>query len=194
MADLQIAPARTGGNTVPILIAVLVLGAIAAAIFYFNPHKVADLKVLKTDTFAPHTTFEALDGPSAPGTHVIGAPTTSAEDDLYVIATTSITDHLRLPLFITGAVAHITLQDGTEVEENMLSASDLKRLELIFPRVTQQVSNPIHDGDEISPGQTRTGTLVFQVADKSAADWAQKKAATLTLQLRNQEPQTTRLP
>lgn len=194
MADLQIAPPRTAGSSAPILIAVLVLAAIAAAIFYFNPHKVADLKVSKVDTFSPHTTFEAMDGPSAPGTHVIGGATTSSEDDLYVVATTSLTDHLRLPLFITGAVAHITLADGSELEENMLSSADLTRLGLIFPAITRLTQDSIRDGDEVAPGQTRTGTIVIPLAGRTAAAWTSKKAATLTIQLRNQEPQTTRLP
>jgi hypothetical protein len=194
MSDLQIAPPREGNNTIPILIAVAVLAAIAAAIFYFNPHKVADLKVTKVDTFAPHTTFEAMEGPSAPGTHVIGAPTSSAEDDLYVIASTTITDHLRLPLFITGVVVNVTMADGSQLEENMLSAGDLKRLEVLFPAITQKAGNPIQDGDEVAPGQTVTGSVVIQLSGKTLAEWNSKKAATLTVQLRNQEPQTTRLP
>ena len=196
MAPLQLAPARDSSNAPAVILALVILAALAAAIFYFNPHKVAEFHVVSSDTYAPHTTFGSLEGatPAANGMHVLGAPTSSSEDDLYVIAHVTFTDKLRLPLFITGATAHVTLADGTELESNLLSSADLKRLEVIFPDIRQHATDPISDGEQINPGQTRTGTLVLPFPGKTAQDWHEKKSATLTVDLRNHGPQTTGLP
>ena len=195
MADLQIAPARQSNSAPALILSFLALAAVAAAIFYFNPHKVSELKVTSVDTYTPHTTFGALDGPTPTnGMHVLGTPTTSTETNLYVIAHVSMTDKLRLPIFISGAIAHATLADGTQLESNLLSAVDLKRLEVIFPDIGKHAADPITDGDEIAPGQTRIGTLVLPFPGQTADVWQSKKIATLTLDLRNQGPQTTALP
>ena len=194
MAQLQIAPTRQSSSAPAVVIALFVLVALAFAIFYFNPHKIAELKVTGTDLYAPHTTFAGAETPAPNGMHVLGAPTTSSEDNLYVIANVSITDKLRLPLFLSGATARVTLADGTQLESNLLSRADLKRLEVIFPDITQRAVAPVSDGDEIDPGQTRVGTLVLPFPGQTADAWHNKKIATLTISLRNQEPQTTALP
>ena len=194
MAELQIAPARQSSSTPAVIIALVVLAAIAAAIFYFNPHQVADLKVTTTDLYAPHTTFAAPEAPTGGGMHILGAPTATSEDNLYVIAHVSLTDKLRLPIFLNGATARITLADGSQTEANLLSATDLKRLEVIFPDITRHALSPISDGDEITPGQTLTGTIVLPLPGQTADAWHTKKSATLTLHLRNQQPLMTALP
>ena len=194
MAELHVAPVRSTSSAPAIVAAVLILAAVAAAIFYFNPHKVAELKVTAVETYAPRTTFNSLDTPAPNGMHVLDAPTSSSEDNLYVIANVSLTDKLRLPLFISGAIAHVTLADGSQLEANLLSSSDLKRLEVIFPDITKRAANPIFDGDEVTPGHTRVGTLVLPFPGQTADAWGAKKVASLTIELRNQEPQTTALP
>ncbi len=195
MAELKIAPARESSNAPAVIISLLVLSAVAAAIFYFNPHRVSDLVVTSVNSYAPHTTFSALDGgPTPNGMHVLDAPTTTTENDLYIIAHVAFTNKLRLPIFITGANAHVKLADGTEVDANLLSASDLKRLEVIFPEIRRHAIDPISDGDEIRPGQTRIGTVVLPFPGQTTDTWNSKKSATLTMQLRNQDAQTTELP
>ena len=196
MNDLQLAQPRERGVLPALLIAVVVLAAAAVAIFYFNPHSTAELAVTHVDTFAPQTTFGAMEGAGAStaGTHVIEAPTTSTENDLYVVATLKLTDKLRLPLFVTGAVAHVTLADGAETEITALSAADVKRLEVIFPALGKQVTQPFEDGAEVDPKQTLNTQVVLPLPGQTAAAWAGKKAATLTITLRNQGPQTTQLP
>ncbi len=194
MADLQIAPARQSISASAILSALVVLAVVAAAVFYFNPHKVAELKVTTTDLYAPHTTFAAPEGPAAGGMHILGAPTTTSEDNLYVIAHVSLTNKLRIPIFLNGATAQLTLADGSQTEATLLSATDLKRLEVIFPDITQHAVAPLSDGDEIDPGKTLTGTVVLPFPGQTADIWHTKKAAKLTLHLRNQDPQITPLP
>lgn len=194
MAQLQITPPRERSSAPALIISLLILAAVAAAIFYFNPHKIAEFKVTGTDLYAPHTTFATTEGPAGNGMHILGAATSSSEDNLYVIASVNLADKLRLPLFINGITAKATLADGTQLESNVLSAGDLKRLEVIFPDITQHAVAPISDGDEIDPGQTRVGTLVLPFPGQTAEAWHNKKGASLTITLRNQEPQTIPLP
>lgn len=196
MAEFSVAPSGSSSNTFAVIAALVILAGAAAAVFYFNPHRVADFKVARVDTFAPRTSFGPLEGavPAANGMHVLGAATTSTEDDLYVIAHVSLTDKLRLPIFLTGAVAHVTLGDGTQLESNLLSSSDLKRLQEIFPAIAQKAGSAISDGDEVAPGQTLTGSIVLPFPGQTADAWKARKDATLTLQLRNQEAQTAVLP
>ena len=194
MDDLQIAPPREKSVLPAILIATLVLAAIGAAIFYFNPHKTAELSVLDVHTFAPHTELGALQSERSHDMRVLGAATASSEDDLYVVATVSLADKLRMPLFFEGGTAQVTFADGTEANARMIPATDVKRLGTIFPDITPMIRNPITDGEQIDPGQTRVGTLVLGFPGRTADAWQKKQNATLTMELRNQEPQTTRLP
>ena len=195
MADLQLAPAPERSALPAVLIALVVLAAIAAAVFYFNPHKTADLTVSQTQTFAPHTELAAMKGAAAHGMRVLGEAGAGGEDNLYVVATVNLTDRLRLPLFVSGATAHIVFGDGSQADVRTIAASDLKRLQTIFPPLTPLTTHPIADGDEIDPGQTKTGTLVLLFPGRTADAWKTKKpGSTVTVELRNQGPQTAPLP
>lgn len=195
MSDLQIAPPRERSVLPALLIAALVLAIVAAAVFWFNPRKTADLKVTAVETFAPHTELDALKGAHTHGMRVLGGDLATPEDDLYVLATVRLTDRLRLPLFITNVTAHVTFADGSEADTSMLSAGDLPRLESVFPALTPRIKDPISALDqELDPKQTLTGMVVLPFPGKTAKDWAAKKSATLTLELRNQDDQTTKLP
>ncbi len=194
MADLQIAPPREKNVLPAILIALLVLGIVAFAVFYFNPHKVADLRVADVQTFAPHTEMKSLETGRTGGMRVLGGKEVTAEDDLYVIATLNFTDRLRLPLYLEGATAHATFADGSEAQAQMIPVMNIKRLEGIFPAIAPLVANPIADDEEIDPQKTRVGVMVFAFPNRDAAAWKGKRDATITLELRDQGPQTTRLP
>ena len=71
-----------------------------------RPWRVADFKVVSVDPYAPQTTFGKLDASTGNGMHVLDAPSTSTEDDLYIIAKVSITDRLRMPIYINGATQY----------------------------------------------------------------------------------------
>ncbi len=195
MADLQIAPPREKSALPGVLIALLVLGAVALAVFYFNPHKVADLQVTGVQTFAPHTETKSLQtGRDAGGMRVLGGSQLVAEDDLYVVATLNFTDRLRLPLFLQYATVHVTFADGSEAQAHMIPLSNVQRLEKIFPAIVPLVSNSLADDEQVDPGTTRSGSMVFAFPSRDAEAWKSKKEATLTLELRDQGPQTARLP
>jgi hypothetical protein len=194
MSDLKLAPEREKSVMPAVLIAVFVLAAIAAAVFYYNPHKVADLTAVKTVPFAPHTTYGALDATRSGGMKVLGTSETQGEDDLYLITTISMTDRLRIPIYLSSATAHVTFADGSQADASMIPASDVKRLQSIFPTIGPMIGNPLPDLAEFDPGQTQTGTFVFGFPGRTAQSWQTKKQASLTLELRNQDPQTINLP
>ena len=195
MADLQLAPARDRSVAPALLIAIFVLAAVAGAVFWFNPHNVADLSVVHAVTFAPHTEVHALDSGRHGGMRVLGGATSVGEDDLYVVATVSVTDRLRIPIFLTDITAHVTFADGSEADAPMIPGNEIPRLEGIFPAITPLINNPIAAlDDEVDPGQTRTGSVVLPLPGKSAQDWKTKRSATLSVQLRNQNELTTPLP
>ncbi len=195
MSDLQIAPPREKNVLPAILIALLVLGAVAFAVFYFNPHKVADLHIADVQVFAPHTETKSLEtGRTSGGMRVLGNSQVTAEDDLYIATTLDFTDHLRLPLYLEGATLHVTFADGSEAQANMISVSNQRRLAQIFPAMQSLAANPIADDEEIDPGKTRVGVMIFAFPGRDAAAWKSKRDADITLELRNQGPQTARLP
>ena len=195
MADLQLAPTRERSVVPAVLIAVVALSAIAAAVFWFNPHRVADLQVTAVQTFAPHTELKALAERAKPGgMRVLDGASSTSEDDLYLVATVSLADRLRLPIYLSGVTAKATFSDGTQAQARALAAPDLQRIEAIFPALAPLASSPIQDDEEIDPGKTRVGTVVLLFPGRSAEVWKSKRDATLTVELRNQEPQTSRLP
>jgi len=96
----------------------------------------------------------------------------------------SITDKLRLPLFLDSVSATMTTDAGS-TQATDVSAFDLPRLEQIFPQIAPllrpPVAPPLQFQDAVSPGATRVGTLVFLFPQISAKAWAAKKSATLTV-------------
>ena len=197
MADLQIAPPRPRSVLPAILMALVVFAIVAWAVFRFNPDHVADLKVTQVQTFAPHTEIKALEttGKMHGNMRVLSKNTaTSGEDDLYVIVNASLTDRLRLPLFLEGTEVHVTLADGSQLEPRIIFGDTLKRLESIFPALTPMIGNPLALDDQVDPGQTRTGSIVLLMPGVPADTWAKKRTASLTVLLRNQGPQTAKLP
>ena len=195
MTDLQLAPPRPRSLLPAILIAILALALVAWAVFRFNPDHVADLKVTQLQTFAPHTDIKALESKVHSNMRVLSQSTAAAgEDDMYVIATVSITDRLRMPIFLEGTQAHVTLADGSQLEPRIIFGDTLKRLQSIFPALRPMVADPLALDDQVDPGQTRTGSVVFLMPAITPEIWAKRRSAAITVNLRNQGPQTVKLP
>ena len=178
--DLQIAPPPDDNPIIPkLVIAGIVMILIGVAVYMLNPRKTAVITVQKTELFAPHTEFKQMPGSG----QIIGAQAES-EDNVYVVATVSITDKLRLPIFLDSVSATMTTDTGSTQATNV-APLDLPRLEQIFPQITPLVSSPavppLQFQDAVSPGATRVGIVVFLFPQISAKAWAAKKSATLTV-------------
>lgn len=186
--ELKIAPDPDRSFIPAISVALLLLVTVAVIVFFVNPREVDSLSVTGVNIFAPHTEFR-----NAPGAmHVIGVAA-GGEDNLYVVARIKMTDKLRLPLFILNATVTITNPDGSEVTATEISPRYYERLEKTFPALTPLLNQPIHDGDEIDPDQTEEGCILVNFPNMTQADWKARKTAVLSINLRNQGPQTVQL-
>jgi hypothetical protein len=187
--DLKLAPEPDHGVMPAILISVLVLIIVAIVVFFVNPRETAVLKLDKIDLFSPHTEFKA--DKSVPAE--VGLAN-AGEDDLYVVASISMTDKLRLPLYITSTTVTLTSEDGSAVEATGVSPHYFERLGTTFPPLAGLLQVPFYDGDGIAPGATRKGSILLLFPGLTEAAWHKKKSATLTINLRNQAAQTVQLP
>ena len=189
MSNLELAPEPDRSFMPAISVAVLVLITIALIVFLVNPRETAVVSVLKTQTYSPHTELKPMPG----SLHVLGEQAV-AEDDLYVVVKVRITDKLRLPLFVTSTTTTLTGPDGNAEQATAVAPVLYPRLEEIFPMLTPMLTDPLNDGDEISPGQTRDVTVLLLVPNTTEEMWHAKKSAVLTIALRNQAAQTVSLP
>jgi hypothetical protein len=166
-----------------------IMVVVAAAVFWFNPHKTAEVAILKAEPYAPHTVFTQMAG----ATHVLGtAP--AAEDDLYVVVTVRITDKLRLPIFLNGYSAALINPDGTQLNATAVAPRDLARLEESFPALEPMAQHPLDDKTPVAPNETREGTIVLQFPGLTATAWSGRKSASLTIDLTHQAPQVATFP
>jgi hypothetical protein len=191
--DLQLAPPEDDTNPiVKYAIAGLAMVVIAIAVFLLNPRKTAEVSVQKLDFYAPPAVAPPDETVMYPGTPK------AAEEDLYVIATVNITDKLRIPIMPDGPGASMTTADGSSVDGEFLDGHDLPRLETEFPALTALASRadapPIAIDETISPGATRTGTIVLLFPKVTQAMWQAKKSASLTINIDRQKPVTVTLP
>jgi hypothetical protein len=189
MSNLELAPEPDRSFLPAIVVAVLVLIAIAVIVFLVYPREVAEVSVDKVQTYSPHTELKPMPG----SLHVLGAQAV-AEDDLYVVTKLRITDKLRLPIFVTSTTVTMTGPDGNAEQATAVAPVLYTRLEEIFPMLTPMLTDPLNDGDEISPGQTRDVTVLVLFPSTTEDMWHAKKSAVLTIALRNQAAQTVSLP
>lgn len=183
MPDLQLAPPQDHNRLIPKLaLAAVVTAAIAAAVYFLNPGRTAELKVQNVAIFAPHT----VSNPAPGDGHVMGTPAES-EDDVYVVATLAITDKLSVPLFLDSTSATMTTSSGGTLEATVVSPIDLPRLEETFPQITQLVSPPaaapLRFENSIAPGATRISTVVLLFPQINEQAWRSKRSATVTIRM-----------
>ena len=179
------------GSATPVILAILIMVAIAAAVYFLVPHKITDVSVSGVDLFAPHTQFGATQ--SDESMHVLGQAA-QTEDDLYVVAHLNLTDKLRSRIFLAGWSATVTFADGTTADSTLVARSELPRLEQVFPQITPLVTQPLGDGDELDPGTTKSGSIVLLFPNVTEAKWKSKKSAVLTIDLHEHVSQTVNLP
>ena len=184
MADLNFSQPERRSFLVPGLIAAAVLGGIFAAIFWLNPHHVADLAVTHTAIVPTHTVFKS--GSTLVGAHDPG------EDDLYVLATVRIDDKLRLPLFIEDITATLSTDEG-EATTSAVEKNDLPNLYITFPALKPLATEPLLRETKIEPGGHAEGMVLLHFPVTQTV-WDQRKSAVITISLYHQLPQTVTIP
>jgi len=189
MSALNLGPAPQSSPAKAILIAVVVLGAVAAGVFYLNPRKTAELHVSNVKTY----TYTGQPQQAKKGGNLIGG-TQFIEHDLYVVATLHIDNKLRLPLFINGIDATYTAPDGSEQTAHAATADSLGRLEEIFPDLKPLLPSPMDFTGTIAPASASEGQVLLEFPGFTEDVWKQRKAGTLTVNFTHQSPMTVAIP
>lgn len=193
MADLNFSQPERRNFAAPILIALAVLGIAIALVLRFTPHTTADVVVRKTAVYAAHTVFKSE-------STVIGRD--PSQDDLYVLVTLHIDNHLRLPLFLKDFTATLTPanSDGSSGEPITTSTAqklDLPALYTSFPDLqalaAKQGTSPLLRETQIDPGKSAEGFLLLHFPTTEAM-WDQRKSATITIDLYHQQPISVEVP
>jgi len=189
MSDLNLGPTPQSSPLKSFLIAVALLAAVAAAVFYFTPRKTAELSVPKVELYAAHTTTTGQRGDF----NVVGQLGES-ENDLYVAVTLRVENKLHLPIFINSVDATYATPADTVIDTKALSLADVSRIEQTFPALTPLMSNPLSFDPAIAPGSASQGTILLHFSGLTQQDWKARKSATLTVNLAHQDPQTITIP
>jgi len=184
MAELTFSQSERPNFVVPGLIALAVIGGGFGLLAWLTPHRVAEIAVTHVAAKQFHTVIPS-------GSMVVGDE--QAEDDLYVLATVSIKDDLKLPLFLSDFTGTLTGPDGTETTASAIQKNDLAGLYVTFPALKPLVSAPLLRETAIQPGQTAEGMVLLHFPATQAA-WDQRKSATVTIAFYHQGPITVDIP
>lgn len=178
-------PPPQRGPLIPIAVAALILALIAALVFYFNPHDTAALTLTNTTAIPTRTNFKSQS--------IVVEKTPSGQDDLYVLTTLRIDDHLRLPITIDTITATLITADDQQTTTSAINQPDLPAVFGAFPQLRPLADTPLLRETEIPPSQSATGQIVFHFPIKKEV-WDTRKSATLTVSLYHQKPQSIPIP
>lgn len=188
MADLKFSQSASRNYLVPILLALVVLGAAFAVYMRLTPAVTIDITAPHVGIFATHTVFKRDSGDGQ--FNVIGGGT--SQDDLYVLATVHIDDHLKLPVFLKDFTATLIAQDGQLLTASAVEKNDLPNLYTTYPELKKMASAPLLRETEIQPGQSAEGMVLFHFPAVKDA-WDRRKTASISVDFYHQPPQSVSL-
>ncbi len=185
MSDLSFAQPERRSFLLPALIALAVLALVFVGIYLYVPQRTADLTVTHLAVLPTHTVFNS-------DSKVVGrqAP---FEDDLYILATVRVDNHLKQPLTLDDISGAITAPDGADTTTSALQKNDLPNLYAVFPALVPLASAPLLRESIIQPGGRAEGMVLLHYPIPQA-EWDQRKSASITLKFYNQDPITVPLP
>lgn len=168
-----------------ILVAAAALAIVAALVFYLNPRDTAALTLSNTQAVGTRTNFKS--------DSIVVEQTPAGQDDLYVLTTLQVDDHLRLPITIDTITATITTRDGQQDTTSAVNVQDLPAVFGAFPQLKPFAAPPLLRETVIDPGKSTSGQLVFHFPiPKSIYD--DRKSAIVTLELYHQKPISITIP
>jgi hypothetical protein len=177
----------------PILIALAVLAVAGGLLYRFTPHNTADVAVQKTAVYNSHIVLKS-------DSLLVGRDT--VQDDIYVLVSLKIENHLRLPLFLKDFTATLTPSnpDGSPAEDISSSAVeklDIPNLYTSFPglkSLAAERGSPLLLRDtQIDPGKSAEGMVILHFPTNQA-NWDKRKSAVVEIALYHQQPLTVPIP
>ncbi|HEX9199033.1 MAG TPA: hypothetical protein VF865_05705 [Acidobacteriaceae bacterium] len=185
MADPTFPQPESRNFLIPALVVAVIVAIAFALIYFFTPHRIADLTVTHTAILPVHTEFQT-------GSKVVGHQN-QGQDDLYVLATVRIDDKLKLPIFIKDITGTLVAPDDTATDTSAIEKNDLDNLYVTFPALKPLAGAPLLREITIQPGDHAEGMVLLHFP-ATEADWKQRKSATVTIDLYHQGPQTVAIP
>ncbi len=189
MAELQFSQAGGRNYLVPALIVVVLASLAGAAMYFFTPHRIAQLSVVRTAVVPIHTVFKGA-ALGATNMKVLGD---QGEDDLYVLVTVRVKDDLKLPIFIKDLTGTIVAADGSQISTSAVQKRDLDTLYQTYPKLKGPGGTPLLRETEIPPGASTEGTVVLHFPVPQSV-WDGRSAATVTVDTYHQGPLTLAVP
>lgn len=190
MAELQLSQAEHRNYLVPALVALALAVIAGAALYFFTPHRIAQVSVTRMSVVPIRTVFKGSQLVVGGDIKVMGE---QAQDDLYVLATVRIKDDLKLPIFIKDLTGTLTEPDGAQLTASAVQRRDLETLYSTYPQLKQVSAPPLLRETQIQPGGTAEGMVVlhFPVPQKL---WDQRSGATITVETYHQGPLSAAVP
>ncbi len=161
------------------LIAFVVMGLAIALVIRITPRRTADLSILHTSVVPVHTVFKSE-------STLVGHD--QSQDDLYVLTTLRIDDHLNLPIFLKDMTATLTTAQGEELTTSAVEKQDLPNLYAAFPALKPLASAPLLRETIIKPGESSEGMVVLHFPVTKEV-WDHRRIAMLNIDLYHQGQQ-----
>ena len=185
MSELSFAQPERRSFLLPAVFAAAVLSIVIGLIYLYVPHRTADLAVTHVAVLPTHTVFKS-------DSKVVGqqAP---FEDDLYILATVRVDNHLRVPLTLDDITGAITAPDGADTTTSAIQKNDLPNLYAVFPALLPLSSAPLLRESIIQPAGRAEGMVLLHFPIPQS-EWDQRKSASITLDFYNQAPSPSPSP
>ncbi len=186
MSELSFSQSERPNFLLPVLVALILVGG-AFGYVYLTPHHIADITVTHTAILPTATVFKN-------DSKLVGHKDES-QNDLYVVTTIRIDNHLKIPLTIDAITGTLTPQDenaepstGSAIQKN-----DLDGVYMAFPALKPLVSAPLLRESSIQPGDHVEGMVLLNFPN-TEADWNHRKSATVTISFYHHDPFTVTIP
>lgn len=185
MPELTFSQPERRNFAVPALLALAVLGIAAALLYFFTPHRIADVTVTHDAILSKQTVMKS-------GSQLVGSQD-ETQDYLFVVATVRIDDKLKLPIFIKDITATLTAPDDTITTASAVEKNDLDTWYQNFADLKALAGPPLLRETAIQPNDHAEGIVLIDFPVTQAA-WDQRKSATITIDLYYQGPLTVTFP
>jgi hypothetical protein len=189
VSDLTFAQASRRNFTLPIVIAVVVLGVAGGLIYYWLPKTDADARITGVVVHPIKTVYKAPDDMRAGAHHKVQDVN---EADLYVIPMVRIENHLGVPIDLKDfTVSLVTAQGG--LSTSAVEKGDLSTVFQAYPEIKPLMGTPLLRETSVPAKQGVQGTLLLQFPVQATV-WEQRQSATLTIDFYRQTSITIPFP
>jgi hypothetical protein len=167
----------------PILLALFAMLVITATVVHYTYHKDFASGVIPSTVVYPIHTESTASGQMA------GA---GVEDNVYLLPTVEVHNHISLPLFIESLAADVTTADGATYHCTAAQEGDFTPMYAAYPELWHAVQitgdSPLQRDTRIESGGGTTHGLVMVHFPISQDAWQHRQSASVTISFYHQPP------